>query len=98
MLGGNDPSPANFSEDNGVRNCPRASDRAQRFFTRGGASGRVAAVEAGGTFYEVRCRGPRKCGTFVSVRSLDACPKCGSKKIIDPHFGQASRLRTETNV
>jgi len=54
----------------------------------------VAAVEAGGTFYEVRCRGPRKCGTFVSVRSLDACPKCGSKKIIVRSAEAAGKTKT----
>ncbi len=37
--------------------------------------------EAEITFHEVLCRGPAKCGTFVSVRPLKACPKCGSARI-----------------
>ena len=41
----------------------------------------VAAGTDGVAFYEVVCRGPSKCGTFVSVRPLDACPKCGSSRI-----------------
>lgn len=40
----------------------------------------AAGAEAVG-FYEILCRGPSKCGTFVSVRLLDACPKCGSPKV-----------------
>ncbi|OGS49777.1 MAG: hypothetical protein A3K65_01150 [Euryarchaeota archaeon RBG_16_68_12] len=32
-------------------------------------------------FHEVLCRGPSKCGTFVSVRPLKACPKCGSTRV-----------------
>ena len=39
----------------------------------------AVAEEAG--FFEILCRGPGKCGTFVSVRPLDACPKCGSPKV-----------------
>ena len=31
--------------------------------------------------YEVMCRGPSKCGTFVSGRELQACPKCGEPKV-----------------
>jgi len=46
----------------------------------GGAWAAVAAGDAG-RFYEVQCRGPSRCGTFVSVRRLEACPKCGSRKI-----------------
>ena len=42
----------------------------------------MAPGDDGGTFYEILCRGPSKCGTFVSVRTLDACPKCGSPKIV----------------
>jgi len=53
-----------------------------RFLTRVGAWARVAPGDGGRTFYEVLCRGPSKCGTFVSVRALDACPKCGSPKIV----------------
>lgn len=33
------------------------------------------------TFHEILCRGPSKCGTFVSVRPLKECPKCGSTRI-----------------
>lgn len=43
--------------------------------------GAVAAGAGAVGFYEILCRGPSKCGTFVSVRSLDACPKCGSPKV-----------------
>jgi hypothetical protein len=31
--------------------------------------------------YEVMCRGASKCGTFVSARELEACPKCGEAKV-----------------
>jgi len=31
--------------------------------------------------YEVMCRGKAKCGTFVSARRIDACPKCGEAKV-----------------
>jgi predicted RNA-binding Zn-ribbon protein involved in translation (DUF1610 family) len=33
-------------------------------------------------FYEIMCRGERKCGTFVSSESVNQCPKCGTSKII----------------
>lgn len=33
-------------------------------------------------FYEIMCRGERKCGTFVSSEFVDKCPKCGASKII----------------
>lgn len=33
-------------------------------------------------FYEIMCRGERKCGTFVSSEFVDECPKCGASKII----------------
>ena|GEM_PF-5294252 len=39
-----------------------------------------AGAEGVGLF-EILCRGPSKCGTFASVRPLDACPKCGSPKV-----------------
>jgi len=41
----------------------------------------VGAAGAGGGLYEILCRGPSKCGTFASARPLDACPKCGSRKV-----------------
>jgi len=31
--------------------------------------------------YEVLCRGPERCGMFVSAREVDACPRCGSRKV-----------------
>jgi hypothetical protein len=31
--------------------------------------------------YEVLCRGPDRCGMFVSVEKVDACPRCRSRKI-----------------
>jgi outer membrane protein assembly factor BamB len=33
-------------------------------------------------FYEIMCRGERKCGTFVSSEFVNECPKCGASKII----------------
>jgi len=47
-----------------------------------------------GTFFEVQCRGPRKCGTFASVRGLDACPKCGSAKIVVRAAGAAGKTKS----
>jgi rRNA maturation endonuclease Nob1 len=34
------------------------------------------------TFYEIMCRGEKKCGTFVSSENVSKCPKCGSDRII----------------
>jgi len=31
--------------------------------------------------FEILCRGPERCGMFVSARKADACPRCGSRKI-----------------
>jgi len=31
--------------------------------------------------FEILCRGPERCGMFVSARKVDACPRCGSRKI-----------------
>jgi len=31
--------------------------------------------------FEVMCRGRSKCGTFVSARRVDVCPKCGEAKV-----------------
>ena len=31
--------------------------------------------------YEVLCRGPDRCGMFVSAVKIDACPRCRSRKI-----------------
>jgi hypothetical protein len=53
-----------------------------KFLPQVGGWPTVDAAGGGTAFYEVLCRGPSKCGTFVSVRPLDACPKCGSKKIL----------------
>ena len=33
-------------------------------------------------FYEILCRGEKKCGTFVSVVYTDKCPRCSSDKTI----------------
>lgn len=33
-------------------------------------------------FYEIMCRGQQKCGTFVSLKEVSKCPKCGSERII----------------
>ncbi len=33
-------------------------------------------------FFEIMCRGERKCGTFVSYENIGRCPKCGSEKIM----------------
>jgi outer membrane protein assembly factor BamB len=33
-------------------------------------------------YYEIMCRGERKCGTFVSSEFVNQCPKCGASKII----------------
>jgi hypothetical protein len=33
-------------------------------------------------YYEIMCRGERKCGTFVSSEFVSQCPKCGANKII----------------
>jgi len=35
----------------------------------------------GQLFYEVRCSGPKKCGSFVSSVEVDRCPKCQSSKV-----------------
>jgi len=31
--------------------------------------------------FEVLCRGPERCGMFVSAAEVDACPRCGSRKV-----------------
>ncbi len=31
--------------------------------------------------YEVLCRGPDRCGMFVSAVKVDACPRCRSRKV-----------------
>jgi len=31
--------------------------------------------------FEVMCRAPSKCGTFVSARRAAVCPKCGEAKV-----------------
>jgi len=31
--------------------------------------------------YEILCRGPDRCGMFVSAVKVDACPRCRSRKI-----------------
>lgn len=36
----------------------------------------------GEIFYEVSCRGPNKCGSFVSATELKHCPKCRGEKIL----------------
>jgi rRNA maturation endonuclease Nob1 len=54
----------------------------------------VGAVAEGGGFFEILCRGPSKCGTFVSVRPLDACPKCGSPKVSRRAAEPASKTKT----
>lgn len=55
------------------------------------------APEQDGPFHEIMCRGPAKCGTFVSVRPLKACPKCGSPRITvrspEPNRGPADSAR-----
>jgi hypothetical protein len=33
-------------------------------------------------FYEILCRGEKKCGTFVSAVYTDKCPRCSSDKTI----------------
>jgi hypothetical protein len=33
-------------------------------------------------FYEIVCRGKRKCGSFASSKFVRQCPKCGAQKII----------------
>jgi hypothetical protein len=54
----------------------------------------VGAVAEGAGFHEIACRGPSKCGTFVSVRPLDACPKCGSSKVMRRAAEPASKTKT----
>jgi len=54
----------------------------------------VDAVAEGGAFYEILCRGPSKCGTFVSIRPLDACPKCGSSKVVRRAADPPSKTKT----
>jgi len=36
---------------------------------------------AGDVLYEVLCRGPERCGMFVSAEKVDACPRCRSRKV-----------------
>jgi len=36
---------------------------------------------AADVLYEVLCRGPERCGMFVSAQKVDACPRCGSRKV-----------------
>ena len=36
----------------------------------------------GDVFFEIVCRGPQKCGSFVSYSDIEHCPKCRSKKIL----------------
>jgi len=59
-----------------------------------GACPDVVAAGDRGAFYEILCRGPSKCGTFVSVRPLDACPKCGSAKILRRPGDAPSKTKT----
>ena len=59
-----------------------------------GMGGPVAAGAGAVGFYEIMCRGPSKCGTFVSVRPLDACPKCGSSKVARRAGEPASKTKT----
>ena len=40
--------------------------------------GRPMAAEV---LYEVLCRGPDRCGMFVSAVKVDACPRCRSRKV-----------------
>jgi rRNA maturation endonuclease Nob1 len=54
----------------------------------------VGAVAEGAGFFEILCRGPSKCGTFVSVRPLDACPKCGSPKVARRAAEPPSKTKT----
>ncbi|HEV8595967.1 MAG TPA: hypothetical protein VGR51_10615 [Thermoplasmata archaeon] len=36
---------------------------------------------ATGVLYEILCRGPDRCGMFVSAEKVEACPRCGSRKV-----------------
>jgi hypothetical protein len=36
----------------------------------------------GEIFYEILCRGPSKCSSFVSTEDINYCPKCRSEKIL----------------
>ena len=31
--------------------------------------------------YEVLCRGPERCGMFVSAEQVEECPRCRSRKV-----------------
>ncbi len=56
-----------------------------------------SSVASGGEavgLYEILCRGPSKCGTFASVRPLDACPKCGSSKVARRTAEPAPKTKT----
>lgn len=39
-------------------------------------------LEGKEVYFEVMCRDPGKCGTFVSAVPTDSCPKCGGKKAL----------------
>jgi hypothetical protein len=43
---------------------------------------RIIEDEDGEEFFEIHCRGPEKCGSFVSSGKISQCPKCGSEKIL----------------
>lgn len=43
---------------------------------------RIIEDEDGEEFFEIHCRGPEKCGSFVSSEKIAQCPKCGSEKIL----------------
>ena len=54
----------------------------RKVFTTARGWAHMDAAAEGPRFYEIQCRAPSKCGTFVSVRPLDVCPKCGSSKVV----------------
>jgi len=41
----------------------------------------MAEAMAGDVLYEVLCRGPDRCGMFVSAEKVDVCPRCHSRKV-----------------
>jgi ABC-type ATPase with predicted acetyltransferase domain len=43
---------------------------------------KIVEDEDGEIFFEVHCRGPEKCGSFVTSEKRMQCPKCGSEKIL----------------
>ncbi len=93
--GGYDLSGPNFTGDNRVWNCPSPplceGEGSLREAVDGPVVGAVAE-EAG--LFEILCRGPSKCGTFASVRPLDACPKCGSPKVVRRAAEPPSKTKT----